>query len=137
MANVAKLLFIDKDDKYLMMYRSPRPTFGDNDPDLPGGTVDGDEELIDALVREVDEEIQVQIDKSKAELIYSGDDYSTNGSQYALYTIRVDERPKITMSWEHSSYEWIDRDDFIRISAGAMDTYMHMVAGVLKNQPKY
>lgn len=131
MANVAKLLFIDKDDKYLMMYRSPHPTFGENDPDLPGGTVDGDEELVDTVIREVWEEIQVVVDKDNVELFYSGDDYSTHGTPYALFVTRVDERPEIAMSREHASYEWIDRDDFIRISAGARDTYMHMVAGAL------
>ena len=120
-----------------MMYRSPHPTFGENDPDLPGGTADNDEVLIDTMIREVDEEIQVKIDKTKVEQIYSGNDYSDHDTPYALYITRVDERPTIIMSWEHSSYEWIDRDDFIRISAGARDTYMHMVAGVLKNQPKY
>ena len=132
MANVAKLIFIDRDDKYLMMYRSPHPTFGDNDPDLPGGTVDGDESMIDAMVREVWEEIQVKIDKTQVEQIYSGDDYSAHGTHYALFITRVDERPTLTISWEHSSYEWIDRDEFIRISASALDSYMHMVAGTLE-----
>jgi len=35
------------------------------------------------------------------------------------------------MSWEHSSYEWIDRDDFLEKVKDARDTYMHMVYDVL------
>ena len=35
MKKVAKLVMIDPDGKYLLMYRSDHPTFG-TDPDLPG-----------------------------------------------------------------------------------------------------
>ena len=44
MKKVAKLVIVDKDEKYLLMYRSNHPTFG-NDPDLPGGTVEEGESL--------------------------------------------------------------------------------------------
>ncbi|MEO7905004.1 MAG: hypothetical protein ABIR91_04385 [Candidatus Saccharimonadales bacterium] len=37
MKKVAKLVMIDENDKYLMMYRSDHPTLG-CDADLPGGT---------------------------------------------------------------------------------------------------
>jgi len=36
------------------------------------------------------------------------------------------------MSWEHSSYEWLDRNEFLVRSRSAKDTYMHMVADKLK-----
>ena len=52
MKKVAKLVIIDNENKYLLMYRSGHPTFGD-DPDLPGGTLEGREQPVDTMVREV------------------------------------------------------------------------------------
>lgn len=54
MKKVAKLVMIDPNDKYLLMYRSEHPTFG-NDPDLPGGTLEDGESVLETMLREVEE----------------------------------------------------------------------------------
>jgi 8-oxo-dGTP pyrophosphatase MutT (NUDIX family) len=130
----AKLVMIDKDNKYLIMYRSNHPYFG-NDPDLPGGTHEDGESIEETIIREVFEEIGVEIDNVTK--IYSGLEYSKHGTHKTLFVKRVDERPEITMSWEHASYEWIDRDDFLQKSKNANDTYMHMVYEVLSRSNEY
>jgi 8-oxo-dGTP pyrophosphatase MutT (NUDIX family) len=129
MKKVAKLL-IENNNKYLMMYRSNHPAFGE-DPDLPGGTGEGDESGLDTMLREVHEEIGLHIDSSKTIEIFSGTEYSKNGTHYFLFITHLSERPKIVMSWEHSTYEWNSKQDFIEKAKRANDTYMHMAGDVL------
>ena len=131
MKKVSKLLMIDQDDKYLIMYRSDHPTFG-GDPDLPGGTHEDGETILETMVREVEEESGVLVDGENAELIYSGTDFSKNGTQYTLYVERLKARPEIVISWEHSSYEWISRDEFIEKVKDTKDSFMKMVYSTLQ-----
>lgn len=130
MKKVAKIILIDPMDNYLIMYRNNHPVFG-NDPDLPGGTLEGKETSLETMLREVKEEIGVDIDKNLAKEVYSGTGYSNNGTHYSLFIAKLDKQPEITISWEHSSYEWIDYDELLKKSKNAMDTYMHMVANEL------
>ena len=126
MNKVAKLVIIDDTDKYLLMYRSAHPIFG-NDPDLPGGTLESGEEPLDTMVREVYEEAGFVIDGAATRKVYEGAEYSSHKTHYSLYVVKLDYRPDIFMSWEHSAYEWLERDDFLQKAKSASDTYMHMV----------
>ena len=131
MTKVAKLVMIDPDGKYLLMHRSDHPTFG-TDPDLPGGTLEDGEAVLTTMVREVKEETDVDIHADSVRMVYSGADYSSHGTHYALFVSNLDIRPTIKMSWEHSGFEWLNSDDFLKKAMAAKDTYMHMVADVLK-----
>lgn len=131
MKTVAKLVLIDPDERYLMMYRNSHPIFGD-DPDIPGGTAEEGETTLAAMVREVEEEIGTKIDGSLAREIYSGVDYSGHQTLYSLYVLYSDVRHEIQISWEHKSYEWLERDAFLEAAKNANDTYMHMVYIALK-----
>lgn len=128
---VAKLIIIDPDGYYLMMWRSNHPTFGD-DPDLPGGTMEEGETPIRAMMREVMEESGVSVDAAKVDLLYDGEKYSDNNTRYVLYGTVLSKRPEIEISWEHSTYEWQTRDTFLATARAANDTYMHMAADTLK-----
>lgn len=130
MKQVAKLLMIDDQDKYLLMYRSEHPLYG-QDADLPGGTLEGDESLLEGMLREVQEEAGVDIDPATVKEVYTGTDYSAHNTQFTLFVAHLAKRPAITMSWEHSKYEWIGRDDFLQKAKNAKDSYMHMVHDVL------
>jgi 8-oxo-dGTP diphosphatase len=131
MKQVAKLLLIDKDNNYLLMHRSGHPALGD-DPDLPGGTLEDGESPVEAMIREVYEEAGVAVDKNAVRELYAGDDYSAHQTHYSLFMTQVPKRPHVTTSWEHSSYEWLNRNDFLEKVKDANDTYMHMVYDVLK-----
>lgn len=113
------------------MHRGDHPTFG-RDPDLPGGTLEGNETLLETMLREVSEEAGLDVDASSVKEIYSGTDYSNHGTLYALFSTKLKVLPEIVMSWEHSSYEWLDKDEFIKKANNANDTFMHMVCDVLK-----
>lgn len=131
MKQVAKLIIVDGRGKYLLMHRSDHPTFG-NDPDLPGGTLEEGELPLETMIREVFEEAAVKIDQGEVTEVYAGTDYSTHGTHYSLYVTELRYTPEITMSWEHSLYEWLDRDAFLEKAGKANDTYMRMVHDVLE-----
>jgi len=131
MKKVAKLVIIDPNDNYLLMYRNQHPTFGD-DPDLPGGTLEEGESLLQAMIREVYEEAGIVIDEAKVKHLYEGAEYSRHGTHYSLYIAKLETAPEVTISWEHLSYEWIDRNAFLEKAGNANDTYMRMVHDVLK-----
>ena len=129
MMKVAKLVLIDQDDQYLMLYRHNHPTFGD-DADIPGGIVEAGETPEEGVIREVQEEIGVTL--TKIEKVYAGTEFSLHGTHKSLYVARVAERPVIDLSWEHKSYEWIPRNDFLQKAAAAQDYFMHVAAKVLQ-----
>jgi 8-oxo-dGTP pyrophosphatase MutT (NUDIX family) len=130
MKRVAKLVIIDNDDNHLLMYRSNHPAFG-NDPDLPGGTLEEGETSFETMLREVEEEAGIILGQHDIQEVYAGTDYSRSGTHYSLYVTKMPARPAIVMSWEHSSYEWLGREEFLHKAKNANDTYMHMVHDVL------
>ena len=129
MKKVAKLVIIDPDNNYLLMWRSDHPVFG-RDADLPGGTHEAGESLEQTVIREVDEETGIRA--SNVQQLYAGLDYSANGTHYSLFITRLDKRPAVTLSWEHAAYEWLPREAFLEKAKHAKDTYMHMVYEVLQ-----
>lgn len=128
---VAKTIIVDENDNYLMMYRSNHPTFG-NDADLPGGTHEDFESPEETATREVKEETGVDV--SNLQELYSGFGYSLHGTYKSLFMAKLDLRPDIIMSWEHSSYKWLSKGEFLEESKNAKDSYMHMVYEVLNRQ---
>lgn len=126
---VAKLLVIDPDDNYLLLTRSNHPTFP-NDPDLPGGIIEAGEHPLQAAVRETQEEAGIVIDPTMVTMLQKSDTYNENFTYY-LYSVKLDARPDIVISWEHKSYEWLDQATFLERASTAADSYMHMVHDVV------
>jgi 8-oxo-dGTP pyrophosphatase MutT (NUDIX family) len=132
MKQVAKLVIVDEHNLYLLLYRNNHPKFG-SDPDLPGGTLEGDESPLEAMLREVQEEAGAVIGKEKVKEVYMGADYSKHGTCYSLFVAKLPQRPEVILSWEHSSYAWVSREDFLLQAKSANDTYMHMVYDTLND----
>lgn len=132
MKQVAKLVIVDDNDNYLLMYRSDHPTYG-NDPDLPGGTAEDAEQPLAAAIREVYEETAITVGEASIERLYEGSAYSMHHTYYHLFRVCLSARPAVRISWEHSAYEWLPRQDFLQKIEHAKDTYMHMVYDTLKD----
>ncbi len=130
MKHVVKLVIIDNNNRHLILKRSNHPKYP-NDPDLPGGTLEGDEEPLQALAREIREETGIVTNWQQATKLYEGTDYAASYT-YHLYSITFKNRPEVVISWEHSSYEWIELEEFLEKAKNAKDSYMHMVYDVLK-----
>ena len=134
MKTASKLLITDNDDCHLVLYLAEHPQYG-NSADLPGGTVDADENPLQGMLREVAEEIGVVVEPAGVAELYAGTEYSRHDTNYVLYRMRVVNRPHVILSWEHSSYEWLPRDEFLIHAEASLDTYMHMVVDILKKEP--
>ena len=130
MKRVAKLVLVDSKNEYLLLRRNNHPTFG-NDPDLPGGTAEDGEVSIDTLLREVKEETGIVISEEAIRESYESSAYSAHGSHFSLFFASVVDKPDITLSDEHSSYEWLKLDDFLQQAKNADDSFMHMVYDAL------
>lgn len=133
MKQVAKVLIIDNKGSHLLMKRANHPIFQD-DPDLPGGTIEEGEELLDGAIREVTEEANITLSPKDLTLVYSGHDYSTHNTEYNLYIAHIAQLPAVTISWEHSSYDWVNYEELLKQAQNANDTYMHMVHDVITKQ---
>ncbi len=131
MKRVAKVLIRNKEGKVLLLQLNNHPTFG-NDMDLPGGTVDEGELDINAAVRELKEEIGLKIPLDKLQSLYAGGEYSQHGTFYSLFTAKSSDVSPIKLSWEHSAVRWVTKEEAIQLASKAKDTYMHMVADMLK-----
>lgn len=129
MKMISKCLINDKDGNFLVLELNKHPDFG-NDADLPGGTVDPGETIVQAAAREANEEAGIDIHPDDLTLLYEGDEYSYHDSFYTLYGYEFDVRPTVSLSWEHASYEWVSKNELIKRGNAAKDTYMHMVAAV-------
>lgn len=117
-----KVLFYDKDDgKFLFL----KAHYDDNDPidkesrkkfgpwDLPGGHINnGEDDLLKALVREVQEETGMTIDTSAAvcrlELMTSKE--RTHRGLSVIYLLEYPGEP-IILSDEHEEFIWLSAED--------------------------
>ena len=110
--SVSKVLIINEKHEALILtvgeYKErPDKSFK---PDLPGGLVDpGETELI-AVQREAVEETGIDIGFDSFRLAYTKTEFypaENKSVSKFLYLAYLDYTPEVTISWEHSSYEWI------------------------------
>jgi len=104
---VAKMIIRDKNLKILILTRgSTHPVFA-NHYDFPGGEVEQGEDNESGIIREIKEEIGLTVSESKIELLFNKK--VNKNLTHLLYGYALDDsEPSLTISWEHSSYEWID-----------------------------
>lgn len=105
-----KAIIQNSDDSYLFLKRSSRVSTDAQEAswDIPGGRIDPGEQLIDALRREIKEEIGHDL-QSEPQLIAAQDIIvSTKDLHVVRLTYLIEEDvPNITLSDEHDNYRWV------------------------------
>ncbi|MBO4294356.1 MAG: NUDIX hydrolase [Alphaproteobacteria bacterium] len=99
----------------LIVKRSATDGFMPNAWDFPGGGVEKGETLVSALIREVKEEINVDISNADIELIGVSEEISQKEEiKHEIqfnYEIVLESRVPVRLNSEHSAYDWIDKCD--------------------------
>ncbi len=113
MKTVAKIIIRDNNSKILVLTRSSTHPIFANHLDFPGGEVELNENNKLAIVREAKEETGLILSLTKIKVLFNkkiNDDLF-----YILYSYSLNESdPRLIMSWEHSSYLWINQGQLLK-----------------------
>ena len=89
---------------------------------MPGGEVEEDESIDVAVCREIEEEVGMLIDQGSVQLAHER--VTPVGRRDTLFTAKLSsEKPTVTISWEHESYEWIPAEKVLE-HLDTTDDYM-------------
>ncbi len=114
--SVAKVLIVDNQKRGLILILGKHLKYPEKSflPDLPGGIVEEGESEQFAAIREAKEECGVNLEAKKIQLAYAETAYYEKENKSVsklLYIAHVTGSPDITLSWEHSDYEWTPIDE--------------------------
>lgn len=97
-------------DKVLIVRRSDKDEIGAGNWEFVGGNIEFGEELEQALVREVQEEVNLEITIDK--VLYNTT-YKTNPTRQAVILVYkcYAKDDKVKLSEEHSGYKWVSEKE--------------------------
>jgi 8-oxo-dGTP diphosphatase len=108
-----KILIQDETGKYLFVRREPSFKAGPQKWDIPGGRIESDEALLDALKREVNEETGMEL-VSADKLLAAQDIFAEDKD---LHVVRLTFIGKATgvvsLSDEHDDHRWMTHDEIL------------------------
>ena len=144
--NIDKLYFISKcillnnENKFLLLKRTDYKNDGTGDLwDIPGGSVDLDEEVNFAIRREVREELQIELNEAQVfhidsgKGIPSGKDTSKGQFVFVLFVSKdYDLKDGIKLSHEHSEYKWISVEEMDNYKYYLKDNRIEAIKNYLK-----
>ena len=102
-------------DEYLVVQRSANDDFLPGAWEFPGGNIEDGELILEALKREIFEEIGIKIDPEKAKLVHFYDKIKEKEEKYHYIELDflIDVPSKdldIKLSFEHDNYTWVTKD---------------------------
>lgn len=110
-------VFIGHDNDILLLHRQDHKSQG-NTWGAPAGKVDEGEDLAEALVREVEEETGIKIEKEKMKYFegyfvrYPGYDFT-----YHVYHVNLTDRPHVVLGEnEHKGHVWIKSKEALNLN---------------------
>ena len=113
-AMIGALIRDSHSGKYLVMCRSAEKDIGAGEWECVTGRVDQGEGFLEALHREVMEELKVQIQPDfllRTTHFYRGTPIPENEMVGVIYACSLDDPESIQTSWEHSEIRWVTADE--------------------------
>lgn len=118
-----KCIVVNRDGQILAIRRTTNDHHRSGCWDLPGGGYEQGEDVVDAVRREVMEEVGLKVGEVTPIYIASGIDDSSefmNGHfVFANCYYTRDWSGQVTLSDEHIEYQWIDPKEFIKLDFGS------------------
>ena len=109
---VAKVFLENDKGQILLLRRSNTAPRRALEWDLPGGFVEAGEDPLAAAKRELAEEAGIAIDDAKEVLVVK--DIYEHTIVFRHYVLALSEHPEVTLSYEHDTYMWVEKDAFTR-----------------------
>ncbi len=110
----AKVFLINSSGQILALRRSESDDIRPLTWDIPGGGVEQDESPINTVIREVKEEVGLDISNPTIFYINS---INTEGYRIRLLFYTKCDPKKITLSFEHDQYKWVSIDEFTKLES--------------------
>lgn len=117
---VAKLLLYNEANKVLVLYRSMTHPHFPGHPDFPGGEVEANEDWRAAICRETKEETGIIIMPNNVTRVLTKEHTHVT---HVVYETHVHNNPQVQLSWEHSQYTWLAKENLLRITLAGADQY--------------
>lgn len=118
---------IIKDGNILLLKDSSRPDFWD----VPGGRIDEDETIQQALLRELREELPSHSNPRIGKLLNAyripGSIKDNLGLVLLFYKVDVDFEGEITLSDEHTEYAWLPFDKALKLGSEAIQSTLRTI----------
>jgi 8-oxo-dGTP diphosphatase len=110
---VSKCVLINERNEFLILKRTfYKSDGGEQQWDLPGGSVDLDEDVNLAILREISEEINVKLNNTQIFDVYSEKGIPSGQFILTLFSSKINTTNiNIKLSDEHSEYRWISRNE--------------------------
>lgn len=107
----AKVVLFRDDNKTLMLRRSKSMPYRPGELDTAGGIVDKGEDFIAAAVREVGEEVGLQLNPASVQLVFAESGLRNETPTTWLFFVAKVEDTGFKLSHEHESGEWMELDE--------------------------
>ena len=115
---------IKKDDKYLIVLRSPEAKYFPEHWDFPGGKLEPDEDPHEGVEREVLEETGLRVKALDVVGVYELDldEKGGNTHRFTVYSTQIISGEE-KLSFEHTDYKWMTKDEILQLK---VEPYMRL-----------
>lgn len=108
-----KAIVLRADGKFLALRRSKTDPFHALAWDLPGGVLEYGEQPYDGMLREIREEVGIEVVDLKPFDVLGRENPS--GFRVTISYVCTCTSENVVLSYEHDDYKWVTREEFLKL----------------------
>jgi|SRR6185437_4465087 len=112
---IAKAFICNERSEILLLRRSATDTPRPGKWDIPGGAVEPDEGIIEAMRREIGEETGLTIEPKNLALRYAAATVYDGENAVRFCFVAHVNQPEVALSFEHDEYRWVAIDEVFQL----------------------